>query len=248
MTQIHQTELIRLRPLQFSLRRVMIATTVMAILFLVLGPELRHLPTQLVVMVIGMWVVALAIFGGVLAVGSIYFKGVLRRAGAIHCVLPRAGHRLQATLFVIADGVQLLLAIYATAVLLFLFGAIRDTYGPATLERSHWRELGLIALLLWTIAFSVSGSILYLLRSRYGALCEHGLIHVAMLIPWRRVRAAQWRETADGAQLILRGRLWRWKFDVTAEHRAEVEQVLAGVGVSSGTLRSGDSRVKKPAV
>ena len=70
-----------------------------------------------------------------------------------------------------------------------------------------------------------------MLRSEYAAVCENGLIHVAIFIPWRRVRGEQWREAKDDKmRIVFRSRFrFAWKFEVAGEDRAEVEQVLETV-------------------
>lgn len=226
MTSLHQTDLIQLRPLQFSIRRAIAVGILMAVLFVVIGPWLRQFDPQVVAIVIGAWVVAVAIFGGVLGFGSIYFRGVLERAGPILCVLPREGHLRDCLLFTPLYILQILVALYCTGISIEAFGHRYETsVAPPALT-----DFVLFVILLWLVAFSLAGSTIFLLRSEYSAICENGMIHVAVFVRWRRVRGDRWQTRGDRTSIAFRSRwLKTWKFEVAADDREEVENLLTSV-------------------
>lgn len=224
---------IELKPLQFSLRWVLIAMGAMAVLFAMLAPWLRQFSPQLIGILAVIWIVAVVIFAGIQLLGARYYGQARLDAGAVWIVLERAGHRFQRIFFLVVAVLQVIgVGVFTLTLSEVLYPAGSDpdlesarSVSPA--ESFLPQFLGLYALLLWTISFSLSGTLLFMMRSRQAALCESGLMHVAMFVPWRKILSDRWQARGDDWRLVFKARFWRsFKLLVPQAERAEVEGIL----------------------
>ncbi len=231
-----QEHLIEMRPFQFSLRRVLIVMFVVAGLFAAAAPWTRQFSSGAVAMLIVVWSVALAIFFGVLLLGTHYYRRTREKAGEVLCVVERSGHAWQLILFWVAGTLQFAAAVVFSFLALTTFEMTVGVSGSGILElRESNPYLLRIALLICLVAFSLSGSIIFMLRSRYGAICENGLIFIAICYPWSSVKRDEWRVRGDRLQLVFKSRRWRtWKFNVPRKEQAEVAAVLEQVSEKYG--------------
>ncbi len=228
MTTPGQDDLTSFRPLQFSLRWLLIAVTGLAVLFGILGPWLRNANREAVVVLAGLAVVTIVVFSATLALISWRFNRRCRKAGPVLWALPRYRKRLWRNVSVVVLGIYALM-------LLAMIGLYSSApwMGPAG-PRGFWDPIlnsgfGFFAFMVATLVFSQSNTGLMSLFSRRTLACEQGLIDQLGFIPWKEVKDDEWQ--ADGT-------LWiRYRFDVTnpiklkvaEKHRDTVEAVLEQV-------------------
>ena len=233
---------IELKPLQFSLRCVLVGMGAMAVLFAVLGPWLRQFPVQNVVLFGAAWIGwCLCVFGWVF----LYSRGWAKtrtKAGRVlylldHTRLSRLNQVLAATSF---------LAMVALTV--YFLGATLLPKG----QGSGFESTGMMRIM--SVMNSLVNSILaalalhQFLRFHSNALCENALLSSFRLYPWNEILRDEWHEENEQLWLIRRfGVRKPIKLTIRAEDRDTVEAVLRQVrpkyyGAEPATTAAGQSK------
>lgn len=230
MSELHSDadELDFLRPVQFSLRGLMIATAVVAGILAVAGPILRAYPlTKLAVL-------ACAVSLGVgLWWGRVVRESIQLRRGKVRCGPIRLviEHR--------RDGWEIARKIGAC---LFLGYISLCMIGVITFDGDGSRGQ-LFAKLVGAIAFVFCvAALLTIVTTRLRpccVLCEYGFFRGTRYESWKNVQGVEWKSDKHGPSLEIRGDDWYLlEFPVYAEHvlaiTKAIEQILAKTSAESG--------------
>lgn len=194
MSQLRQrqTDLDHLRPLQFSMRSLLIVTAVVAVAFAALTPYLRQFPARNVTVVVVAWLGGLLLFCGLMLIFSRRWTLRYRLAGEPLFVFVREAGAPWAAVFMVASCLQ-------AAVALWLSRRLLD-------PRAELSPAGLFLLAESLCLFVVLG-VLHLnmmYRSRSSFLCQNGVLHQSCFVPWSEVARDEYATDREELRIVRR--------------------------------------------
>ncbi len=220
-------------PVQFTLRLMMVATAVVAVLLALLVPYLKHFPADAVKAIAWPWLRSLGFFSVALALLVWSWMRHCRLAGELRYAFPTRKVSWGMLFWTSWVGAAFFFACYVSwsalervqeASLWTATGGLAVTSSTLETDANMLNGLAMIPSLL------AATCLYYFLRLRYSFFCANGVIFEGQFVPWRDIVSDEWSENVQEVRLTrYRRRGLPLRFSVPAEERQRVEEVLAVV-------------------